>query len=469
MTGYSPFDKDIRSLEANDLQALKNVREGWFVEYKRELVNARALAKAVSAFANTYGGWLFIGIDQGDTSDPVADNFPGILETEVDAALQRLRQSTATRLNPEPFFESQVISGPCTEIGLDQGTAVLVIQIPQSDTAPHVHSDGRIYRRVADGSEPKPETDRFALDQLWKRGESIRKKMRKWVKNDPDFSKKEEGIPYVRLLLCPDPWMQRCPWLSAMFYDIRDVLVDLEENRPSVSFDVVHTTSGGIIARQVNRNDPWLHGLTWRMSRDLLCEFVFPLNIFTLSDSSDLDRLLENFKGYEYGKYFFDIMKDQKRTNARVVDLNFMMNLLTACVSKYQRFLNMVNWSKEFYFKARILNAWRVSPFVDNKLILDDFKKFGIPTMPEQLITVPLGEDPGTFYLVKEIEGIDSEEYQDSIQCRYQALAVFIQIVEAFGISVIFRRGEDIDVVDMIELEEAGDRATIVQNNQIKQ
>ena len=469
MTAYSPFDKDIRDLEANDLQVLKCVREGWFVEYKRELVNARALAKAVSAFANTYGGWLFIGIDQKDTTDPVAGDFPGIFETEIDAALQSLRQSMATLLHPEPFFESRVIYGPCTTIGLDQGTVVLAIQIPQSHTAPHVHSDGRIYRRVADGSEPKPETDRFMLDQLWKRGEPIQKKIRKWIKHDPDFSKSEEDIPYVRLLLCPDPWMQRYPWLSTMFCDIRDILVNLEENRPSVSFDVVHTTSGGIIARQVNHNDPWLHGLTWRMSRDLLCEFIFPLNIYVLNDSSDLSRLLENFNGYEYGEYFVDIMKDQKRTNARVVDLNFMMNLLTACVSKYQRFLNMVNWSKEFYFKARILNAWRVSPFVDNKLILDDFKKFGIPMMPEQLITVPSGEDPGTFYLVKEFEGIDSEEYQDPIQCRFQALTTFIKIAEAFGVSVIFRRDEDMNVVDMMELEKAGDRAMIVQNKKIKQ
>ena len=57
MKAYSPFDKALKDLLAADLANLKIVNEGWYVEYKSELVNARALAKAVSAFANTYGGW----------------------------------------------------------------------------------------------------------------------------------------------------------------------------------------------------------------------------------------------------------------------------------------------------------------------------------------------------------------------------------------------------------------------------
>ena len=40
---------------------------------------------------------------------------------------------------------------------------MVVVEIPQSRAAPHVHKDGRIYRRVADASEPKPETDRLSL------------------------------------------------------------------------------------------------------------------------------------------------------------------------------------------------------------------------------------------------------------------------------------------------------------------
>ena len=188
---YSPFDKAINDLQPADLSRLKDVSEGWYVEYKSKLVNPSSLAKAVSAFANTYGGWLFLGVKEHSKGDSVAGEFPGIPEIEVDSALQSLRHSVAEKLNPTPFFETRVLRGPCAEIGLTEGVSVVAIEIPQSQTAPHVHKDGRIYRRVADGSEPKPETDRFILDQLWRRSEPIREGTRKWVKHDPEFSDAE--------------------------------------------------------------------------------------------------------------------------------------------------------------------------------------------------------------------------------------------------------------------------------------
>ena len=171
---YSPFDKAINDLQSADLAILKSVSEGWYVEYKSEMINASALAKAVSAFANTYGGWLFLGVKEQGKDNPVAGTFPGMPEKEVDGVLQRLRQSAAEHLNPTPTFQTKVLRGPCVEIGLAEGASVVAIEIPQSRITPHVHKDGRIYRRVADSSEPKPETDRFILDQLWRRNEPIR-------------------------------------------------------------------------------------------------------------------------------------------------------------------------------------------------------------------------------------------------------------------------------------------------------
>lgn len=41
-----------------------------------------------------------------------------------------------------------------------------MVHIPWGADAPSVHREGRIYRRVGDGSEPKAENDRFVLDQL---------------------------------------------------------------------------------------------------------------------------------------------------------------------------------------------------------------------------------------------------------------------------------------------------------------
>ena len=107
MSQYSPFDKPITDLQPPDLAVLKSVSEGWYVDYKRDLIDARGMAKALSAFANTYGGWLFFGVSERSKDDPVADEFTGLSDRDVDVALQRLRQSAAGHLNPTPFFSNE--------------------------------------------------------------------------------------------------------------------------------------------------------------------------------------------------------------------------------------------------------------------------------------------------------------------------------------------------------------------------
>ncbi|MBL9070609.1 MAG: hypothetical protein JNM03_11550 [Sphingopyxis sp.] len=80
--------------------------------------------------------------------------------------------------------------------------------MPQSLSAPHVHRSGQIYRRVADGSEPRPENDRYLLDQLFRRGDELRREFAEWVDRDPEFSKSEENIPFLRLMMICDPWRE---------------------------------------------------------------------------------------------------------------------------------------------------------------------------------------------------------------------------------------------------------------------
>lgn len=78
MPSYSPFDKSLWELEASDLASLKSATEGWYVEYKREASKADTMAKSVSAFANTHGGWLFYGVTEKSKDEAVAGEFPGI-------------------------------------------------------------------------------------------------------------------------------------------------------------------------------------------------------------------------------------------------------------------------------------------------------------------------------------------------------------------------------------------------------
>jgi len=71
-------------VQTADLIALRDVSEGWYVECKQESVKADVLAKSLSALANTYGGWFFLGIEEVSKEHPVAGTFRGITHDEID-------------------------------------------------------------------------------------------------------------------------------------------------------------------------------------------------------------------------------------------------------------------------------------------------------------------------------------------------------------------------------------------------
>ena len=459
MRSYSPFDVPVGDLNPTDLVALQVVSEGWYVEYKSGSVTARALAKALSAFANTYGGWLFLGVCEKSRDDSVAGLFPGIPNVEVDATLQRLRQCAAEYLNPSPHFLTQCLRGPCDDIGLGPDASIIVVHIPQSYTAPHVHKDGRIYRRVADGSEPKPETDRFTLDQLWRRGDPVRDRVRDWVESDPEFSKAEEDMPYVRLLLCVDPWGQHDCWLDAPLPRIRSIIMG-----DSVPFDTFYTTTDGFLARQAKNNDPHKFVLTWRIRRDLSCDIFMPLPRYAMSS---IDLLAVELDGYEYTERFVSILRAQEYHNPRVADLNFLMVLLFDFVAKYRRLLELANATeRKFYFKARVLNIWRCLPFVDVEGIVDEYEKYGLPICMDSKVTYPHGHGPDSFKLVMER---DKDVDTDGVSAlgERQAHLMFTWIALALGVPALIE-GEAANksrIVSGTDLSAAGVRALDVQRS----
>ena len=89
---YRPFSNDLAEVSGNDLERLRSVHEGWYVEYKQRLVTPRDLAKSLSSFANQYGGWLFLGIVE-DGEEHVAREFPGVPDSELSKVLETVKNS----------------------------------------------------------------------------------------------------------------------------------------------------------------------------------------------------------------------------------------------------------------------------------------------------------------------------------------------------------------------------------------
>ncbi|NVZ96759.1 helix-turn-helix domain-containing protein [Pseudomonas sp. B6001] len=425
MNEYSPFENNFEDLKADDLSALKNINEGWYIEYKQAIPKSTAIAKSISAFANSYGGWIFYGIKEESKENSVAGEFIGIDISELDAALQRIRQAVAN-LSPACHFETRTLHGPSEIIGLDANRAIICVVVPQSIEAPHVHSSGYIYRRIADGSEPTPETDRHMIEKLFDRSKSTISRYKKWHDLDPEFSEAESNAPFLRIMIKPNLW--RVP-RSDFTFNIDSVRQTLgaKTGRPiCLPFDTVYPRAGGIIARQCHNNDPTNLSVTWDLRNDLTSDITIPLN-WCKGTTQDIRRYLS---GYKHSEEFVDKLEKANIKNTSVVDLNYVHYVLRGIIEAQRELQLKAGWPLEFHLKIKLLNVWRTIPFLDLNHFLKNIDKNGIPMCLTSNVTAPPGHHPETFVRIREFQNADIE-HSEAIG---QTLLSFLPVADAYGI-----------------------------------
>src|SRR5260370_14228163 len=108
---YNPFTQPISEFPAEDLNLLRDVTEGWFVDYKSQPISTKDFGKHISAFANQRGGWLFVGIVE-DPKSLKAGSFPGIPTMDVAGVLVRIRDDVSAHVAPTLDFDHLSIDRP---------------------------------------------------------------------------------------------------------------------------------------------------------------------------------------------------------------------------------------------------------------------------------------------------------------------------------------------------------------------
>lgn len=436
MSEYNPFGKPLDQLDATDLDALRSVTEGWYVEYKASLPNASAIAKSISAFANTYGGWLFYGICELSKAEAVAGTFPGISRQDLDPALQCIRQAVANSVAPSPHFETKVLWGPDQASGLAADSAIICIRVPRGQSAPYVHKSGSIYRRVADGSEPKPETDRFLLDQLWKRSDSIRKDYKRWLKRSLDLSKGEKHNPYLRVFISPDLWRDMDIWADISTKRAREIFSDIDGERSfsTMPFDTVYKTATGFVARQAKDNDPHHLSATWFLNKNLTSEIIYPLHSIRDTHTDHIEHSLD---GYDNAAKYANALRIYNHKSPVIIDLNFVFSALLGLFHVQSILDKEAGRDGPIFFKAEIVNVWRARPFLDVDSVVDYQLEHGVPVCLKSDLFAPPGLEPESF------AEIPTFDYNDDVRGRklLQAVAAFECIAPALGIET----GWDLD------------------------
>ena len=425
---YTPFDVDLQEINETHLAGLREVAEGWYVEYKSEVPNPRVLAKSLSSFANRHGGWLFFGI-QEDSADNTAASYPGIPDSAVASTLRRIRDAAKDLLQPTAPFFHHTLRGPLADISLPAGRSIVVVRIPEGAFTPYVHNDGRIYVRTGDSSSPVAATDRTTIDLLLRKAEEKRALLDDLIDRRPDVSKGEaEDTTYLHLVLCSDPFRVLGHWYGGSFTDFSTVM-----GAPPLPFDNIYTSQEGFIARQARGNERHKRLFTWEFSRTCNSFVTLPLSGLAVpslnADVSYYD--LGEWSDHVHGERFVSILAQKDLKFVRVLNLNMVVTVTERIIARHRALAEGAGVVGPFYVKAIIENTWRTVPFVDTSAYVSHIETFDVPVVQDADLTAPSGDWPEGFITVPELSEVSSDKMPS---INYGAIKTWMAIMEALGI-----------------------------------
>lgn len=149
------YTSPIESITWHDVDEFckQGIVEGSYLDYKIDFPNE--LGRTIAAMANTLGGVILLGVQEGRDGKPVLP-FAGIpLERGI---AERVTNIVLSSITPPIFPEVAVCPNS------EKKAAVVVIRVPQSPDTPHATAKNtRVYLRT--GNRNKPE-DLATLDQI---------------------------------------------------------------------------------------------------------------------------------------------------------------------------------------------------------------------------------------------------------------------------------------------------------------
>ena len=436
---YTPFDVDLYEVTEAHMGDLRQVAEGWYVEYKSEVPKPRDLAKSLASFANRYGGWLFLGI-QEDPADNTAATFPGIPDADITAAVRQLRDAAKDSVQPTVPFFHHILTGPLPEISLPSGRSIVIVRIPEGASTPYVHNDGRIYVRTGESSSPVRETDRATLDLLHRKAAERLSLLNEFIDRSPAVSKAEEHQTFLHLLLFSDPFQLLGHWYDGSFEDFSSAM-----RAPPIPFDNIYTSQDGFVARQARGNSRDMRLFTWEFGRSCNSFVTLPLSEVDLDPTGDSTHSRGQSPQYDHGDRFASLLARKGLESGSVLNLNIVLAMIAAIVPRHRTLAGQAGVRGPFYLRARIENTWRLIPFIDTAEYVAHAEKFDVPVVQDSEVTAPRGGWPEGFITAPEVSHVPKENERD-LALDQSTIATWGAIMVALGIppEVLARSGSEI-------------------------
>lgn len=158
-------DREWNDLTIEDVEkTISDQEESFFFEFKEDGVETKKLSEEISAFANTYGGYIFMGV----SDEKVITGCKKWNEQKIHTIIH-------DSLSPIPNFDVKKFMTKDLK-------NIFVIKIEQGTTPPYITSKGKIYERLSSGSFVI--NDSTKLTQMYYKRENELKKIEKKITID---------------------------------------------------------------------------------------------------------------------------------------------------------------------------------------------------------------------------------------------------------------------------------------------
>lgn len=197
---------DLKDTDIKEFLSNYDNEESFFFEFKEDDIKTTKLAKEISALANTYGGYIFLGVS----------NSKEIMGCSAWNE-QRIHTTIHDSVTPTPSFDIKSF--------LFDNKAIFVVKIDEGAEPPYITNQGKIYERLSSGSFPI--NDSIRLSQLYIKREQLLSKMEQKISIAPVTADVNNVYGYIDIGFIPT--FSDSQQAIRVFYDAD--LLALGENR----------------------------------------------------------------------------------------------------------------------------------------------------------------------------------------------------------------------------------------------
>ena len=203
--------------------------ESFYFELKDDRVSPKKIMEEVSAFSNTFGGYIFLGVSDDKQ-----------IEGCAEWNEQRIHTAIHDSITPTPSFDVKKFTFDTS--------VVYVIKIDEGSEPPYITSSGKIYERLSSGSFAIKDSSK--LSQIYHKREQLLAKMEKKVSIPPVYENSNNIYGYIDIgftLVASDIQVAIDTFIGV---DLKAIAERLKDDMPSFNLSYVGNsivyTPGGV-------------------------------------------------------------------------------------------------------------------------------------------------------------------------------------------------------------------------------